>query len=180
MYIENEWKFLVSKEQFGEIRLFFEENFQIQKNSFEQTNYYYDTKDFCLSKEGITARIREKNKKLNGTYKKHLENGMSKEETFIIDSIPEFIMYGENRLIKLGSLTTKRDVFFVENICEICFDKNSYLGKTDYEIEIEFIGNYSGIIYLPKKTHIKSKSDRFISKLNEIILSKEVNKEKSI
>lgn len=180
MYIENEWKFLVSKEQFGEIRLFFEENFQIQKNSFEQTNYYYDTKDFCLSKEGITARIREKNKKLKGTFKKHLGNGISNEESFYVDSIPELINYSEKHLIKLGSLTTKRDVFFVENMCEICFDENTYLGKTDYEIEVEFIGDYFGIIYLPQKTKSKSKSDRFLSKLSEIILLKEVNKENSV
>lgn len=164
MIIENEWKFLVSEEQFLSIMSFFEKNFDVRKEIFDQINYYYDTDNLALSKEGITARIRDKNNELNGTFKKHFENGISQENDFEVDSVPQSIMYGKTKLKKLGFLLTKRFVFYIEKMCEICFDENYYLGEKDFEIEIEFIGDYSGLIYLPNRSNTPSKYSRFLSK----------------
>ena len=75
-----------------------------------------------------------------------------------------------SKVINLGYLTTTRLICDIKN-CEIALDKNEYLNKVDYELEIEFDNdNHSALEileYLGVKIpySILGKNKRFIQEL---------------
>lgn len=105
-----------------------------------QTNYYFDTEDLSMNKKGITCRIRYKDGKYKTTVKNHNANNpeLSIEQDFY--ESPElnpniFNMLG---LLCHGELVTERYSLYKNEYCEMVVDRSSYLGKTDFELEIEY------------------------------------------
>ncbi len=149
--IEKEYKYLVSYEDFKNTLYNLTnalKNTNYEKKSILQVNYYYDTLDLFLYKNNITYRIRQKDDRLQKQIKikesgnkyqkavEYNENIKSIKRTYTF--IPNFNNENKNLNIELiGNLITERESFLINDI-RIDFDKNLYLGKCDYEIEIEF------------------------------------------
>lgn len=56
---EYEYKMLLTKEEYDNIRTWAETNYISLMRSFVQVNYYYDTPDFRFQKVGTTIRVRQ-------------------------------------------------------------------------------------------------------------------------
>lgn len=182
--IEQEYKIILDYEQYHKLKkiLPFSEE-RVQKN------YYYDTKDFHFSDRGITIRIRsidgllpklqikqpleskQYGVKCNKEYEKVISTIVDSIE---IDTLAE-VMGGNfnleySKVINLGYLTTTRVICNIKN-CEIALDKNEYLNKVDYELEIEFDKDNQSALeileYLGIKTQdsILGKNKRFVREL---------------
>ena len=142
-----------------------------------QTNYYYDTRDEVMRKRNVTVRVRQKNNKLIGTVKRHLDrDNCSTEEHFQVDTLPRVIVWDGVPLWLKGSLQTERKVFKVCDGIILMLDLNRYLGAFDYELEIEYSESLrkqaEGILMLigsmvGKSIHLDtvSKSERFFQKV---------------
>lgn len=160
--IEIEAKVLIEKEGFDKIKQLYED---YANSAYIQTNYYIDTPDFLLRRNGIGLRIRCFENKYVMTLKTPLSEGLlekteniSKEEyramrdknVFPENKIKSFlIMLGfEIETLKiLTSLKTERiDIAFETGIFSI--DKNEYQGKVDYELEKESNNLKSGEDFL--------------------------------
>lgn len=103
-------------------------------------NYYYDSDDLQMNNKGITCRIREKEGEYTATIKAHQ---IQKQECSIENSKIVINEYDdslfENMHVKLqGELKTERTILYQSNDLEAVLDKNTYLGVTDYELEIEY------------------------------------------
>lgn len=148
--IEIEAKVLISAEDYKKlVRLF------PYSPRYIQTNYYIDTPDRVMAKEGFALRIRQKEGTYELTLKTPLSTGLlEKNCTISKDIFEEFAKHGvfpkggtENflkmldipveQLRILTSLTTERmDVEYQGGLLSI--DRNSYSGITDYEVELEY------------------------------------------
>ncbi|MBL6441050.1 CYTH domain-containing protein [Streptococcus suis] len=184
--IEQEYKVIINYEQYQKFKnlLFFSEE-RIQKN------YYYDTRDFYFSDRGFTIRIRH----IEGKFpkmqiKQSLDsnvNGVKRNREYEknITTIPNTIsidileeMTGEkfdfsyNEVTNLGCLITTRLICNMKG-CEIALDKNEYLNRVDYELEIEFNNDNKSALELLKFLELKvqdstlGKNKRFILGLKE-------------
>lgn len=145
--IENEFKIMLTKEQYNNIHSLFEWD-----DEFSQTNTYYDTPDLQMSDRHITVRVREiagdffLQMKLpaettnNGAVSRielesHMDNipqsisGELLSETSKISDLPDVSL--------LGELSTIRSKKLYPSV-EIDLDKSTYFGKTDYELEVEY------------------------------------------
>ena len=142
--VENEFKVMLTKEQFDVIKAMFAWNKRI-----EQTNFYFDTAELSLISSHITCRVRRvgqehflQMKLPNGAdYSRiELEKPLGKE-------LPRSIAAAELNAVSgrtdmpdvslLGELTTVR---YVKDYggAEIDLDESRYFGRTDHELEIEF------------------------------------------
>ncbi len=148
--LEKEYKCIISKSVYDEIKDYYEWD-EIR----EQTNNYYLDKAAELSKHKIMVRVREK----TGTYKLQVKKHrvtdspvhISEETEFEISDVPEYIdsakakeLTGINtdRLYRIGALNTLRCSLMWDNTTEICLDKSTYFDTTDYEIEVEYSGEF--------------------------------------
>lgn len=105
-----------------------------------QTNYYYDTESFSLNAYRITCRIRRKGDRLCATVKYHSGDRTAEESvenSFSIEVVPPVLVYQEKDLMLYGSMETERRLS-TDSGLRICIDRNTYLGMTDYELEIEY------------------------------------------
>ena len=148
--IEIEAKALVSAEDYRKLVKEF--------NSFPrfvQTNYYIDSEDRILTKEGIALRIREKQGSYELTLKTPLSQGVLEKNVPI--SMNEFAALRDEgefpkgdtarfltmldidvKALKiLTSLSTERIEFEYEGGL-LSIDRNQYSGKVDYEVEFEY------------------------------------------
>lgn len=160
--IEIEAKVLIDEEGFEKVKRTYED---YANSAYIQTNYYIDTPDFSLRKNGIGLRIRCFENKYVMTLKTPLSEGLlektekiTKEEYKAMrdkDIFPEnkiksfLIMLGiEVETLKiLTSLKTERiDIAFETGLFSI--DKNEYQGKIDYELEKESNNLKSGEDFL--------------------------------
>ena len=92
-----------------------------------------------MRKRNVTVRVRQKNNKLIGTVKRHLDrDNCSTEEHFRVDTLPRVIMWDGVPLWLKGSLQTERKVFKGCDGIILMLDLNRYLGAFDYELEIEY------------------------------------------
>ncbi len=150
--IEIEFKNLVSKADF--IRLC--QEFSIKQTNFiQQVNYYFDTNDFQLKKNGCALRIRKKNHSFTLTLKQPHEQGLLEthqplstitaegiiqDQTLplgvIADQLQKSFQIDLTECRYLGSLTTNRaEIAYLDGI--LVFDHSFYLNKEDFEIEYE-------------------------------------------
>lgn len=116
-----------------------------EKSPVLQTNYYYDTPDWAMYQEGVTCRIRKKDGEYTATIKTHHrgEAGCSTEQS---EKVRSEIIRGENAanlfagkgLTLQGSLQTERLSVSRYPGVRLDLDKNTYLGATDYELEVEY------------------------------------------
>lgn len=133
---EHELKMMLTKDEHHFLLHFFD---KLMVESGLQTNYYYDTRDEVMRKRNVTVRVRQKNNKLIGTVKRHLDrDNCSTEEHFRVDTLPRVIMWDGVPLWLKGSLQTERKVFKVCDGIILMLDLNRYLGAFDYELEIEY------------------------------------------
>lgn len=133
---EFEKKMLLSEQEYNCFLEIFKE---LMSEPFEQTNYYYDTRLGTMRKQNTTVRIRKKNGCHFGTVKRHDPfNDCSTEEHFLVDNLPRMLMIGGERLFLEGWLTTKRVVVKISPDMTLMLDKNTYMGATDYELELEY------------------------------------------
>lgn len=149
--IEIEAKVLIDEEGYKLVKNKYRE---YAKNSYLQTNYYIDTLDFRLRKNGIGLRIREIDDSYCITLKAPLSEGllekteniskkdyllMKKDNIFPEIKIKSFLImlgFKIEDLSILASLKTERiDVHFDSGTFSI--DKNTYANKIDYELEKE-------------------------------------------
>lgn len=174
---EREYKWLVQKPAFYELRRKFEAAGYAGSGRILQLNYYYDTPDLDYDRAGITIRIRQIEDRLTGTVKTHTSgsgSGLSLENCFKVHRLPASFNYKSDNLLFQGQLVTERRLFQLTDGVTVCFDKNYYLGCLDYEIELEYAAEretaafnwYTALCEYIKKhdrdTRIcRSKSDRF-------------------
>lgn len=134
---QNEYDYLKKKLQFDE--------------EFEQINIYYSDKNGILDNRKITVRIREKRGTLILQVKEPIsEKGslhVHNEYEKVISDIPRIICSEELSELcgiylpdvqLLDFLITHRAVKWWNKTTQICLDKSIYLGKVDYEVEIEY------------------------------------------
>lgn len=146
--LEKEYKCLVTKEQWQSFLCLMKKKYGILcPEEAVQTNYYYDTADFVLNRTGRTLRIRQSGGRLLLQHKlRRVAAGgvvCSEETESPAAAIPREMdgaPYGVSRLELLGSLQTRRFRFVPLPGVQVDLDQNVYLGRTDYEIEIEFQG----------------------------------------
>ncbi len=178
--IEMELKQLINITQFDQVL----SEFNIEKTII-QKNYYYCDNLGELKQKRVTVRVREIEDKFKLQIKVPVsEDGalhIKKEYEMDIDSAVDFLDGKKlSSLVndampdcqKIGSLTTERYISRYDNTTEICIDKSSYLGTTDYEIEIEFANEPDkGLLEKLKEFSIDFEDDcvgkysRFITKL---------------
>ena len=148
--IEIEAKALVSQDDYRKLSKLFPSS-----PRYTQTNYYIDSDDRILNKEGIALRIREKDGNYELTLKTPLSQGLLEKNTPItkaqFEEFRDHNVFPKGDLVRfltmldidintlkiLTSLTTDRiDVEYEGGLLSI--DRNTYSGKTDYEIEFEY------------------------------------------
>ena len=172
---EHELKMMLTKDEHHFLLHFFD---KLMVESGLQTNYYYDTRDEVMRKRNVTVRVRQKNNKLIGTVKRHLDtDNCSIEERFGVDTLPRVIMWDGMPLWLKGSLQTERKIFQVCDGIILMLDLNQYLGTVDYELEIEYsealrkqgegiLMLISGLLGKQMKQKSVSKSERFFQRLS--------------
>lgn len=166
--IENEYKYVVDKETFDKILTLLEKS-GLKRKEITQVNFYYDTKDFSLYKNGSTVRIRQIGNDLELQVKEPksvCEFSSRNEYSEKIDRISDNLKINNKSYTLIGHLITHRTIFRVDDNTEIMFDENSYFSVSDFEIEIEFTGEISAFI------------KEIISELDNICLAKNSSKYK--
>ncbi len=135
--IEYEKKILLSHEEYLVIEDMAPKCTQIIK----QINYYYDTDDFEMNRNGITCRIRAKDGRYIATIKQH---GIGREDCNVEKSKEvsnekdKSLFVGMDVNLK-GKVTTIRAIMFYDHRVKVMLDKNTYLGVKDYELEVEYV-----------------------------------------
>ena len=148
--LEVEYKALIDEETFERVRAHF--NWDSAKH---QINHYYYDEAGELGRRHITFRIREKDGRFVIQTKRHKNPGealaVSEEAEFPADGVPESISARKGReytglptgeLHLLGSLDTLRRSLMWADGVEICLDRSEYLDRADYEIEVEYTGEF--------------------------------------
>lgn len=180
--LETEIKSLLNKKQYDVICGMFSFS-----SSVNQTNTYYTAPLNALKQYGITFRIRTVDKHHVIQIKQHKSNRnalqISEESEYPINSVPESFseteVYGYTGIsvpvFSLGELSTLRMSCIYCDGVEICLDKSTYLGTTDYEIEIEYTAAIpdelmtklvsAGILF---DKPASGKYSRFLARLKEI------------
>lgn len=149
--IEIEAKVLLLKDEYNKII----DTLNLKRyRKFSQTNYYIDTKDGYLKKNGIALRIREKDDEFELTLKTPLSEGLLEKNEDItwkeMDDMRDRGVFPEGGVKKflqilgvkieelhvLTTLTTER-ISIEFNGYRLDLDKNIYGGITDYELEVE-------------------------------------------
>lgn len=188
--IEIEAKVLIDEKGYKAIKDKYEE---YSKNAYLQTNYYIDTPDFYLRKNGMSLRIREFSNSYEMTLKTPLSEGllekteeitknayldMKKNNILPNGKIKQFVIsLGiDPEMLKIqATLQTERvDIDFESGVFSI--DKNSYSGKVDYELEKEsnnlkdaeeFLANICKEVGIPYNINKISKQARAFSALKK-------------
>ena len=139
--VEHELKFLTSEADFLQLIKSIECRYPeaIKKDKL-QINYYYDSFDNYLNKQGITCRIRQIGGALRGQIKRHcdVKNFESTEMDFTVEELPQIIKYEKQILPYQGNLVTLRSSYQIHPKIKIECDVNYYLGWRDFEVEVEY------------------------------------------
>lgn len=148
--IEIEYKTLLTKEEFEEIK----KSLPFPTHAVEQTNYYFETRQFHLKENRSALRIREKEGGYTLTLKEpHAEGILETHDSLLEEEFLNWINgkpikkpnvaeqlrrlgVEMNDLVYFGSLKTERTTFEKHGILYM-LDKSYYHGKVDYELEIE-------------------------------------------
>ncbi|MDR3084714.1 MAG: CYTH domain-containing protein [Christensenellaceae bacterium] len=117
----------------------------------EQTNHYFDTRDFLLLRQGDSLRARQKGGALTAQYKLFTgtEGGARKslEFSWPLAELPKELLLEKGALglpegvsagpyFLLGALRTFRRDFIAEGML-LSLDESHYFGRRDFELEIE-------------------------------------------
>lgn len=148
--IEIEAKALVTKKDYQHLLSLFKDY-----HSYTQTNYYVDTPDLNLRKEGIALRIREKDGVYEMTLKTPLSQGLLEKNCSwnpqMFEDFKERAIFPEgdikrfltmldfdvdNLRIRTSLQTTRVDIPYAGG--KLSIDENHYSNLVDYEIELEY------------------------------------------
>ncbi len=144
---ELEQKVLISPQEFARCRDVLRRHTQSDGDRYVQVNYYFDTPDFALSAARCMLRVRRKK---NVLYLQFKSKRIRNDALFLCDEweaelteFPKtvnpsryFPQAPDVECSLLGDLITDRTDFeFPGGV--VSLDENVYLGKTDYEVEIE-------------------------------------------
>lgn len=139
--IENEFKLMLSKEQYEKLLGLYDFEMIVQ------TNHYYDTSGLEMSERHVTVRVRVLDEKFFLQMKlpaaaSYSRVELSQELDGLPESIPGAVLSALSGVecpdvTRLGELTTTRSVYTFGG-GELDLDRSEYFGKTDYEAEIEF------------------------------------------
>lgn len=146
--IEKELKVLLSEGKFKELLKYFK-----LENGFVQINIYYDDKLGVIEHNKMDVRVRVS----DGTIKLqvklpgeedgnlHIREEYEKELNIIPFQIKseELLSLVKKELpdvFMLGTLITERYIINIEDGVVACLDKNIYMNKIDYELEVEYVG----------------------------------------
>lgn len=143
--IEKEYKFLLTEEAFWSKRALLQSLYpDCPTEDILQINYYYDTPGGRLGGEHITLRVRQIGNRLKLQCKVHTgQQGnctTSQEFTESIDQLPQTVICPGNgeECVLQGNLVTHRHRYHPIEGARVEFDENFYLGRADWEVEIEF------------------------------------------
>lgn len=105
-----------------------------------QINHYYDTDDYAFNRLGITCRIRESKGRFEATIKAHRSGAgeCSVETSRPAENERDARLFDAMGVHLQGYLTTYRTQLAHWKGLDIVLDENTYLGRTDYELEIEY------------------------------------------
>lgn len=172
---EIELKYLLSENEYREIssRYSWEKEKRIE-------NYYYDTSGYDLYCNNITLRVRVIDNQIvleckQNSIQSKKEKRISQEQSIPITSIPkeidsntinQFTGMTFNHVVCIGKLTTYRKTMELSDL-RISMDQCSYLGKTDYELEVELedetaCPNLNKILGISNLSFAEGKRTRFI------------------
>ncbi len=146
--LEIEYKSLLTKEEFELLLKHFHSH-----TIMDQTNYYFDTKDFDLLKQKANVRIRKINDSFEFTLKQSLNEGVLEHSLSVGSSDVSELSHPEivklldqlnvnTPLISIGSIRTIR-YLIKDEYKEICLDHSFINNYQDYEIEYELIKEHS-------------------------------------
>jgi len=176
--VEREVKYLLSQGIYEKFNQLFP-----WTKSYWQVNHYYSPKDKIHSK--MTIRIRQVDCDLRLEIKHILskEPRIAKEYSKIVDKIKYNILCNEiyeisgikcDAVYYIGDLITFRKEYEYSEGVKICLDQSFYIGKIDYELEIEYVSKYP-IDLVEKIENIygvtiqhKGKYTRFIENYNTL------------
>lgn len=185
--IEIEFKNIVTNQEFEKLKA----HFQVKDSLFFiQKNYYFDTPDFALKKNGSALRIRKKGNQYELTLKQpHPDGLLETNEDLHADSVEEIIKGGriENKFIRsliaemginpdtleyFGSLTTNRaELEYDKGL--IVLDHNYYLNTEDYELEYEVTNRLDGhVMFTNLLTELKIPIRKTDNKIKRFYIQK--------
>lgn len=185
--LETEFKCLISKETYETLRD------KVSWNSCrEQINHYYADKNGAVTEKRLMIRVREIGGKYALQIKTRTNSGsplqICEENEYEIDGVPPMIdaetikrYTGEDigDVYLIGTLKTKRRIYNWAPGTEICLDKSTYAGVTDYEIEVEYSGEVDKELLVRLsaygvefKQNSIGKFSRFYKRCNELNLIK--------
>lgn len=139
--LEIEFKTIITEEKYKELLKIFE----LENNIFNQVNHYFDTANLNLVDDKMVLRIRQKNKYYKLTSKSHSEKSAFETHILLTEDDAKVMiedgfdasMIGVNYFVrKVSELSTDRVSTAYKNGI-IFFDKSTYYGHVDYEIEYE-------------------------------------------
>ena len=165
MNTEKEVKVLLNVDEYERLSRLFE-----WSNDYIQVNHYYGNTDRESINEN-TYRVREKNGGIKLQVKipiiydgsLHIKQEYEREINYVprvlktkdLSELTGGFISEDKEYI--GRLVTRRKECFQFEDVEICLDRNRYLGKTDYEIEVEYKGHYpTEIISILEKNGINT------------------------
>ncbi len=143
--LETELKCMLTEEEYDRLKTMFRWDWVK-----EQVNSYYSDPSLLLKKHGITLRVRTKDGISKIQVKAHKNAGsplqICEESEYGINCVPDSFTADEVEKMTglrteaslLGSLTTLRHSLMYCGGVELCLDKNDYLDRTDYELELEY------------------------------------------
>lgn len=182
---EIEFKNILTKEEYNRLVKKFNIN-----NYFSQTNNYFDTSSFDISKQKCALRVREKNDTFEFTLKVKKIDHVLEHNQFITEK--EFKDLKINNVIPTGlvkdilnsltldindihyitSLTTKRaEIEYKDGL--LVFDESSYSDQIDYELEYE-VSDYNKGLLIFKNLLIENnipKSNKTINKVERAFIA---------
>lgn len=182
--LEVEYKALLSEETYNKISSSYKWDWVKH-----QVNHYYFDESGELGKRHIMVRVREKDGAFAVQVKAHKNPGNSlqicEENEFPINNVPEYFSPEDGlkytgvktgKLSNAGSLDTLRHSLMWKDNVEICLDKSEYLDRCDYEIEVEYTGEFPDKLMCELNSlgvEFKEKSvgkyTRFITRLLQIL-----------
>lgn len=176
--LEKEVKIMLTEEEYSRCAELFDFSAAVR----QVNNYYYSPK---CAERGISVRVRE----VGGEVLLQVKVPVSSEGSLAVreelekklhfvperigpETLDEVCGIADEAVLR-GSLETYRSLCVIGNT-EICLDKNTYLGVTDYEIELEYTGDYPtdllnrlAEIGITADKPQRSKLGRFLGKLEE-------------
>jgi len=184
---EMEFKFLVTKEKFYEIKSLLSEKYADKESTDRvQINYYYDNDEGYLLENHTTVRVRQIEDRLTLEVKEaqhdYNDYTTSNEYAQSIDSLSGYITLSQGRHAWIpftlqGSLITRRFSLKPSESLSIDFDISQYFGRCDYEIEMEFeesalkatLSLIESLNLMPFKNMVGGKARRFFACRNQIM-----------